>query len=750
MFTVLGLFTAVPTIISVILLPDFLVRFIAVLVTRICYRINIVGISNVPLHGSALLVSNHVSYVDALLLLASQQRRIRFVIEKRFYNKRFLRPMLKLMKVIPISSSDSPRKLVDSLRQARGALDDGFLVCIFAEGMMTRSGMMAGFKAGLERIMKGSDAPIIPVYLGGVWGSIFSYYGGRPLSMIPKKFPYPIAINFGKALPADSSANLVRQKVAELSCDYFNSLKSGKRSLVYRFVETARKNWSKRCVSDNTGKKLNYGRTLISAMIVGEYIKKIAASGEKVGIVLPASVGAAIANLAMTLGERIPVNLNFTMGPESMKCAINKCGITNIITSRAFIEKTQIKFENQNIIYLEDILNTITAREKISAFMKAKFLPIKFLAPKMRHRGDEPATVIFSSGSSGKPKGVCLSHHNIISNIEAVRMVVMIRDYDNLCGVLPFFHSFGFNCGFWLPLITGVSVSYITNPLDGQSVGKSVRENRSTILFAPPTFLLNYTRRANKEDFASLRLVVAGAEKLKPQLADMFQEQFGIRPIEGFGATELSPVASLNIPDIEINGVFQVGTKEGSVGNPVPGVAAKIVNIENDQPVEAHKEGLLMVRGSNIMLGYLNDNDKTREVIKDEWYNTGDIAKIDDDGFITITDRLARFSKIGGEMVAHGAVEQVLNDAIGTGEQVAAVTSIADEKKGEELIVFYLPQAGSAEKLYDIIAKSGLPNIAKPRKENFIEIESMPTLGSGKINFMKLREIAAAKKSTEP
>lgn len=764
MFMVLGLLALIPTIVTIILLPDFFVRFIAVLLTKLCYRIKVFGIENVPTDKSALLVSNHVSYVDALLLLATGQRRIRFVIEKRFYNKWWLRPMAKLMKVIPVSSSDPPRKLIDSLRQARTAMDEGYLVCIFAEGMMTRSAMLSGFKAGFERIMKGSSAPIIPVYLGGLWGSIFSHYGGKPLKMIPKKFPYPISIHFGNPLPADSSANLVRQKVAELSCDYFNSLKSPKRSLVYLFIKAARKNWHKRCICDSTGKKLDYARTLISSLLFAEKIKKITTAREKIGIILPPSAGAALANLAVTISKRTSVNLNFSAGKEAMNFAISQCEIKNIITSRVFIEKAKISLDchpepsegshhchpersegsgHKNIIFLEDIAKTIGTQEKFKAYLKAKFMPLRFLVPKMPQLGDELATVIFTSGSSGKPKGVCQSHHNIISNIEAVRMVVMIRAGDDLCGVLPFFHSFGYNCGFWLPLISGVSVSYIANPLDALAVGKSVRENHSTILFAPPTFLANYTRRAQSDDFASLRLVVGGAEKLKKQVADAFEEKFAIRPVEGYGATELSPVVSLNIPDIQMGLVRQVGTKEGSVGNPIPGVAAKIAGIETDEILEAGKEGRLLVKGPNVMLGLLNDPQKTKQVIKDGWYDTGDIAKIDSDGFLTITDRLARFSKIGGEMVAHGAIEQILSDALGTSEQVVAVTAAPDEKKGEELFVFYLPQAGDADKLYEIISKSSLPNIAKPRKENFIKIESMPTLGSGKIDFMKLKAIAS-------
>ncbi|MEN6385916.1 MAG: acyl-[ACP]--phospholipid O-acyltransferase [Phycisphaerales bacterium] len=743
MFMMLGLITAIPTIIAVIMLPDFLARFIAVLLTRFVYKIKIVGIENVPTDKGALLISNHVSYVDALLILATSQRRIRFVIEKKFYKKWWISPMVRLMKTIPISSTDPPRQIIESLHAARKALDDGYLVCIFAEGMMTRSGMMSGFKAGFERIMKGSTASIIPVYLGGVWGSTFSYYGGKMLAMLPKKIPYPVAIHFGKPLPAHSSANLVRQKVAELSCDFFNGLKSPKRSLCYHFIKAARKNWKSRCISDNTGKKLNFGQTLIASLILASKIKKITNTGEKIGIILPASVAAALSNLAIALIGRISVNLNFTSGSENITYAVNQCKIRNIITSRKFLEKYPMTFGSENIIFLEDILNTITRKEKISAFLKARFLPIHLLAPKMRQLGDELATVIFSSGSSGRPKGVMLSHHNILSNIESVRMVVMIRAEDNLCGILPFFHSFGYTCGFWLPIVSGVSVSFVPNPLDGVAVGKSVRENRSTVLFAPPTFLANYIRRTEAGDFANLRLVVGGAEKLKLQIADAFAEKFGIRPAEGFGATELSPVVSLNIPNITIGNVMQVGTKEGSVGNPIPGVAAKIVDIETRLPKEPSQEGLLMIKGPNIMLGYLNEPEKTKDAVSDGWYNTGDIARIDKDGFITITDRLARFSKIAGEMVPHGAIEQVLFDALDSPQQLVAVTSVADDKKGEELIVFYLPQAGSSEKLYDIIAKSSLPNIAKPRKENFIEIEALPVLGSGKINFGKLKELAA-------
>jgi acyl-[acyl-carrier-protein]-phospholipid O-acyltransferase/long-chain-fatty-acid--[acyl-carrier-protein] ligase len=356
--------------------------------------------------------------------------------------------------------------------------------------------------------------------------------------------------------------------------------------------------------------------------------------------------------------------------------------------------------------------------------------------------------VIFSSGSTGKPKGIMLSHHNILSNIEPLQIVFRLKKADDLCVVLPSFHSFGYTCAMWLPLVIGVSTTYCPNPLDGATVGKAVYRNSSTVLFAAPTFLLNYLRRAAKEDFASLRAVVVGAEKLKDRIADSFQEKFGIRPLEGYGATECSPVISLNLPNVESDGVYQVGNKPGSVGHPIPGVAVRIIDVETGQQLSTDQPGLVMVKGPNVMRGYLGDEDLTRQAVTDGWYNTGDVASMDEDGFLTLTDRLSRFSKIAGEMVPHIGVEDVFLDAIGADEQVVAVSAVPDAKRGEELVVLYTEKAGDPDKLHELMSNSDIPNVWKPKRENYVKVESMPTLGSGKLDVARLKQIAlAAKKS---
>jgi len=512
------------------------------------------------------------------------------------------------------------------------------------------------------------------------------------------------------------------------------------RSLGEHFVYVARKNWPRRCISDSTGRGLNYGQTLINSIALSAEIEKAAGRQERVGIILPPSVGAALANIAVTLAGKVPVNLNYVVSRELIESAIRQCGIDCIISSRGFVEKVKGLGSLRGLVFLEDITGKIKFASKLKAYLKARFAPVEML---VKNSG-ELATIIFSSGSSGEPKGVMLSHRNIISNIESLRTAFRLKRDDNLCGVLPFFHSFGFTCSLWLAVISGISASYVASPLDGRLVGRSTRQNKSTILFATPTFLLSYIRRVPAYDFASLRTVVVGAEKLKKQIADSFEYKFGLRPLEGYGTTELSPVVSLNLPEELSCGICQVGYKEGTAGRPIPGVEVKVVCAESGRELPAGQSGLLMVKGPNVMLGYLNKEKETAEVLRDGWYNTGDIAGIDDEGFLTITDRLLRFSKIGGEMVPHLGVEEVYLKGLDTAEQVVAVTSVPEPRKGEELVVLYIDKAGGADKLHEIISRSNLPNMWKPRKDSYIRIESIPVLGSGKLDVTRLKKLALA------
>jgi acyl-[acyl-carrier-protein]-phospholipid O-acyltransferase / long-chain-fatty-acid--[acyl-carrier-protein] ligase len=742
-FSVLGFVTLVLSLLTLRILPDFLLRFVALVTMRLFYRLRISGAEHLPVEGPALLIPNHVTWVDALLLCATNQRRIRFVMERRIYNTFFLRGLFRLMGVIPVSSEDGKKGVLEFIRAARRALDDGYIVCIFAEGALTRNGMLREFRGGFERIVKDSGYPVIPVYIGGAWGSILSYAHGRLLSRLPAFSPYPVTILFGTPMPATSTASEVRQAVMELSCDYFDSRKPRRLPLEQYFIEAARQNWSRKAIADTSGKQLTYGRTLTGAVALAGKLKRQVGTVEHVGILLPPSVGGVLTNLALMLLGRIPVNLNYTASEAGIRSAVQQCGITTIVTSKAFLEKVPTLPQLEGMILLEDILPAISGADKLLALLKARLLPVRLLGGRQNFSADSVATVIFSSGSTGEPKGVMLSHHNIMSNVEALRMVFRVNLNDNVCSALPFFHSLGFTGTLWFPLVSGFSAAYHPNPMDGEKIAQVVREHRSTLLLATPTFLLAYLRRAKKEDFASLRLVITGAEKLKSKVADAFQEKFAIRPMEGYGATELSPIITLSLPDVEIGGVQQHGSKEGSVGHPIPGVAIRVVDPDNGALLRPGEPGLLLVRGPNVMLGYLGRADKTAEAIRDGWYVTGDIGVMDDDGFIRITDRMSRFSKIGGEMVPHGAVEDELQSRLGqTG--VVAVTAVPDEKKGEKLVVIYARDATDAETLQRHMAESAIPNLWKPGRDCYVEVESLPILGTGKLDLKGLKEIAMA------
>ncbi|MBN2301111.1 MAG: AMP-binding protein, partial [Lentisphaerae bacterium] len=658
------------------------------------------------------------------------------------YTRMWLHPLFRLMRVIPVSSSDPPRQVIESIKEARLALDDGYLVCIFAEGAITRNGNIRSFKPGLERIVKGTDHPIIPVHIGGAWGSIFSYYEGRLLGRWPRRIPYRVSVFFGAPMLSASSTHEVRMAVQELSVREFDIRRSSDRCLSAMFIRTARSRWFSPAIADTTGKRLSFGRALAASIILSQKIKALSEKSDTIGVMLPATVGGALTNIAISLLGRVAVNLNFTASSGVVTSAIRQCRIATVVSSRAFVKKLNNFNVPEGTVFIEDILSDVSLSDKISGLLKALFAPRSVI---MHGRGpapDDTATIVFSSGSTGDPKGVMLTHHNIISNIEAFCMVFRLSRKDRMCGVLPFFHSFGYTVTLWAPLLLGFSVYYHPNPTEAAKVGSVVRENELTVLLATPTFLLTYLRRLHKDDFQSLRAVVVGAEKLKVKIADAFEEQFGFRPLEGYGATELSPVVSLNIPDVKIDGVAQVGNKAGSVGHPLPGITAQVVDPDSGVSLSLGEEGVLMVKGPNVMKGYLGMPEKTAEVLQRGWYNTGDIAKIDEDGFIFLMDRMSRYSKIGGEMVPHIAIEDRFIEALGAVNQVVFVTAAPDDKKGEQLVVLHTLEAGSADDLNKIIQQSDIPNLWKPRRENYLQVDSIPMLGSGKFDLKKMKELA--------
>jgi acyl-[acyl-carrier-protein]-phospholipid O-acyltransferase/long-chain-fatty-acid--[acyl-carrier-protein] ligase len=357
-------------------------------------------------------------------------------------------------------------------------------------------------------------------------------------------------------------------------------------------------------------------------------------------------------------------------------------------------------------------------------------------------------TIIFTSGSTGTPKGVMLTYANIIHNVEAIGKVVALTPRDVILGILPFFHSFGYTITLWPVASLDVGGAYHFNPLDAHQVGKLCQKYQASIFLSTPTFLRTYIRRCDKEQLQSLDVVVCGAEALPRELADAFEQKFGVRPVEGYGSTELAPLASVNIPPSRPSPNPEAGYRDGTVGKPVPGVRAKVVDLDFGKDLGTNQPGMLLISGANVMQGYLNRPDLTAEVLRDGWYVTGDVAMIDDEGFIKITGRESRFSKIGGEMVPHIRIEEVLSQAVADPDDdrpKVAVTAVPDAKRGERLIVLHTKLTKSAEELRRSLTEAGLPNLFIPSADSFAEVPELPILGTGKIDLKAIREMAKAK-----
>ena len=649
-------------------LPNFFLRVLLLPLAHGLYSIRVVGRENVPLEGPVLLVSNHVSFIDAMLIAMANRRLTRFLMLRAYYDLPVAGWFFRATGCIPVSSGDGPKALAESFRRARAYMLSGQAVCIFAEGEISRHGQMQRFKKGFERMVEGSDAPVVPVHLDEVWGSLFSFSEGRLLFKRPRRLPYRVTVSFGAPLPATATAFEVRQAILALGASAFRHRLADAPPLPLAFARTAKRRPFAPCLADSTGASLNALSALTGAHLLGRVLEPLVGEGERVAVMLPPSVGGALANVALALRGKVLINLNYTASKDIIDACLAKAEAATVVTSRLFVEKLGWK-PSGRMVYIEDAAPAIGSVSKTLTaalfLLTPSFILERTAFSKARGPLERLATIMFTSGSTGAPKGVMLTHANVLANLEAVAQVISIGPEDRMLGVLPFFHSFGFTATLWLPLRLGMGAVYHFNPLDARTIGRLVSQTRATALLGTPTFLLAYLRRVEAEEFKTLRYVVVGAEKLREDVAKAFIEKYGVIPLEGYGATALSPIAALNIPDIAWPGIKQTGPKLGTVGLPLPGVFMKVVDPQTGRELGADQPGLLLVKGPNVMKGYLGDEAGTREVIKDGYYVTGDIAKIDEDGFVTLTDRLSCFSKVGGEMVAHIKIEESLQDALG-------------------------------------------------------------------------------------
>src|SRR6266513_1829666 len=713
---------------------------------RCFYRVTVLGINNLP-EGGFLLLPNHISWVDAIVLQLACPRPIRYIIDQEFYCKPTLRPLLRLVGCIPIDARHSH----SAIRAATEKIAEGEIVCLFPEGLLERAGTLLRLQRGYELIARHANALVVPAWLDQLWGSIFSFQGGRFFTKFPKRIPYPVTIAFGKPLKAEAAdIASVREELLKLGEFCFSRRPSLDRHLAEECVRGLKRKPFATAVIDGTDhSKLSRAKLLGAAAALSRHLRK-EFSDERIAIVLPASKGSMLANLAVTLAGKVPVDLNFTIGRAANESCCKRANLRVAISATQFMERVKDFPWPEHVLKLDELMPRIK-RQIIVWWMMSFPVPTRLLLRLLKipkAGGHAEAVLLFTSGTTGDPKGVVISHRNVVGNVSQFRQLLDATKHDAILASLPFFHTFGSTVTLWYPLIEGVRIVSYPNPLEAAKNAALIERYKLTLLLATPTFLRGYLRKAEPDKLRSLRLVITGAEKLPLDLAKNFEERFNQRVFEGYGLTETSPVVSVNLPEPQPTKPgehVQPSSRLGSVGKMAPGIAAEIREPETDRKLSLHETGMLWLRGVNIFEGYLHDPKRTAEVLQDGWLRTGDLGRLDEDGFLYIEGRLSRFSKIGGEMVPHEAIESKIVDLLGFSgrdERPIAIMGVQDEAKGEALVLLSAVDIDLAE-LRKKLHEAGVPNLWIPKRVQ--RVDSIPVLASVKLDLKKCNELVKAK-----
>ncbi len=714
--------------------------------------LTIIGKENLPSGGGFMILPSQLGYFDLLRLeLVLGERVVIYLVEEGAALHPLLRVHLEKDTVQAMEVKTGETSLDDFRKALTQAARGGIIIYLPAEAATMPSPMTTVPGTKLDFLLK-SEIPVLPLHVH------------RSLdTALPIERRYSDAetvFNFGKLLqgPDVNLANYQEQLLllSELTVSASPSLDL---SLGYALIQGFKKFGTRNSVVDGKDDKiLRFDKVFATALALSQVVKS-STKKQRVGIILPPGLGGLICNVAVVLAGKIPVNLNFTAGRSAIESAIRRGEIDRFLTADIFVRKMQ-SFPwppSKQLILIERIL----PKMKFSIakwFAISKVLPSSLLATLIgiaKKGGRKEALLLFTSGSSGEPKGVALTHRNLIANVMQFGSRLGMKSEDSILGCLPLFHSFGCTVTLWFPIIYGLHLVTYPTPLEVKKHAELIEKYRITLMIATPTFLRGYLRGVNREALASIKLCVTGAEKLPNTVADAFETRFGIRVLEGYGLTETSPASNLNLPDAEPLGAEENGYvwlpshRQGSVGHVVPGMAVRITNPDNDKPVPIHQSGMIWFKGANVFEGYLNDPKRSADVLKDGWFRTGDIGRLDLDGFLYIEGRLSRFSKIAGEMVPHETVEEALVKAMGLENEATrkiAVVGVPDPDKGEALILLTsIPGGPEHQEILDLryrLLDKGLPPLWIPKK--MIRVSDIPVLASGKLDVQSCEKIARA------
>ncbi len=733
-------------------LPQSLVRFFIGRLMAVRYRLQVIGLDNMPAQGGVLMLGNHISWIDWAMVQMASPRPVRFVMERVIYERWWLKWFLDFFGVVPISGAGSR----SALRAVTELLNRGQVVCVFPEGTLSKNAQLAEFKRGFELAAQGADGVILPFYLRGLWGSWFSNASEKLKASRRDGRARDVIVAFGPTLPITSNAQQVKQAVFELSVSSWAEHVQTLPTLPAAWLAVAKRRLAVPAVFDSAGTTLTNRRLIAAVLLFARAIRRRCPE-QNLGILLPASSAGVIANLAGWLAGKTVVNLNYTASAEALASAMASAGIRNVVTADRFLRKlgqrgidAETLLAGATLHRMEEIRTRIGRAQGLAALAAAIALPGSLLRLLYCHRvqPQDTAAILFSSGSEGAPKGVELTHRNILANVRQIADVLNTETDDLMLSNLPLFHAFGLTATTALPLLEGIPMVCHPDPTDALGSAKAIARYKATVLCSTSTFLRLYIRNRKVHPLMldSLRIVVAGAERLSPDVRDAFAVKFGKRIYEGYGATETTPVASVNVPDaIEIaNWKVQTGTKPGTVGMPLPGTSFRIVDPVTLEALPTGQDGLILIGGVQVMKGYLNDPERTREAVVEldgqRWYKTGDKGHLDADGFLTIVDRYTRFAKLGGEMVSLGAIEEQARRVLNEPEAELCALALPDAKKGERVVLLAAGQDPQA--LRTRLLAGGINPLLLPAA--ILRVESVPKLGSGKTDFAAAKHLAAA------
>lgn len=714
------------------------------------YRVMVKGSLNIPESGPALLIGPHFSYIDWAVLQMASPRPLRIASNRNTFADWYQRWLFHGKFLIPINRRD-PKPAMEEIRQA---LLNGEVVVIFPEGEVSKSPFISKFTLNYHDAVKDTDAQIIPFYIQGLWGSRYSH--ASECVNRPQYYNRIVSVGFSKALPISATEEEIRADLQALSADVWNVAMDHSKPIVPLWFRAMRKRRNRPILIDPAGKHVSGRGMLRLCHRFGDKIRSVSKNERRVGFMIPTSRDAALGIMSILSAGKTSVNLNYTAPADTVLGCIEKADVSTVVTTRAFLTKLIGKnagFEEITkrckMIYLDEEEAKLGSIGQLLDEAKIKYLPAKLLKFLWFTSGklNDDALILFSSGSEGTPKGVQLTHKNIVANAQQMDYIIKLHRGDVMTSLLPLFHSFGFTMTFMAPMLDGVPMVLCPDPTDIKTLARVCAQYKTTILMGTPTFLraIAINRWVHPMCLDTLRYIVAGAEKLRPEMRETFKLKFGKDIYEAYGCTELSPLATLNAPNVLLDDFLTMGkcNDTSSIGMGIPGSITAIIDPETNEFLDPTSEGMIVVSGPQVMKGYLKDPEKTASVVFEKdgrrWYKTGDKGTHTPDGFVQILGRYSRFAKLGGEMISLTAVELRLAETKLLEGMEFAVTAVPDSVKGERIVLLVNGNCDE-EELSRNIRKSGIPPLMIPG--SVFKVDGIPKLGSGKWDFTNMKKMA--------